>query len=93
MIASAATKQGFVLKISIFSGRYACLFDPFVHTVNHYTANTVLLYACAALGIRRNGEEVFVHGADVMDAVVQDWPGLRQLGNISEFQIVVRQDT
>eukprot|EP00971_Amphidinium_carterae_P110818 2195207-Amphidinium_carterae.1 len=92
--ASDAKKQGFILKITMLSGRYTCQFVPFVDAQFSFTANIALLNACAALGIKRNGVEVLVKGAEVipLDAAVQDWPGLSPLGDISEFQLVVRQD-
>eukprot|EP00971_Amphidinium_carterae_P144357 2861075-Amphidinium_carterae.1 len=88
--ASEAKKQGFILKVSLLSGRYACQFVQFVEEV---TGNNVLSFACEALGIERRGAEVLVSGADVipLDALVRDWPGLRPLGDISEFQLVVHQ--
>eukprot|EP00971_Amphidinium_carterae_P181912 3609820-Amphidinium_carterae.1 len=77
----------------MLSGRYTCQFAPFVDA-RVILARRVILRACAALGIRRNGAEKLVNGADVipLDAAVQDWPGLRPLGDISEFQLVVLQD-
>jgi len=97
--ASDAKKHGFVLKVSMLSGRYMCHFvrkdEEFEFDLfDSDMSDTILSTACAALGLRRNGAEVLVNGTDVipLNARVQDWPGLRPLGDISEFQLVIRQD-
>eukprot|EP00971_Amphidinium_carterae_P125489 2485863-Amphidinium_carterae.1 len=55
------------------------------------TTESVLDDCCQRLGLSRRGRENLVHGNVVIPprASVRDFPGLRPLGEISEYQLVV----
>eukprot|EP00971_Amphidinium_carterae_P078851 1560105-Amphidinium_carterae.1 len=55
------------------------------------TATDVLETACSRLGITKSGKESLVHVTEVVPAtaLMKDWPGLRPLGEVSEYQLVL----
>eukprot|EP00971_Amphidinium_carterae_P228935 4541739-Amphidinium_carterae.1 len=56
-----------------------------------YTAADLVKEACRRLGITSSGRESLVHGTEVVPATacIQNWPGLRPRGEVSEYQLVV----
>eukprot|EP00971_Amphidinium_carterae_P341208 6479895-Amphidinium_carterae.1 len=53
----------------------------------------VLLECCEKLGVSSVGSMCLVSGDDVVPAgaVVENWPGIRAPGEISEYQLVLQQ--
>eukprot|EP00971_Amphidinium_carterae_P321428 6389040-Amphidinium_carterae.1 len=78
------------MKISMISGRQALVCFP--RSENPETTR-VLKKCCERLGISSAGSMCLVSGDDVVPAgtVVDDWPGIRACGEISEYLLVVQQ--
>eukprot|EP00971_Amphidinium_carterae_P201676 4001952-Amphidinium_carterae.1 len=58
-----------------------------------HTTEDVLQECCEKLGISSTGSMCLVSGVDVVPAQadVRHWPGIRDGGEISEYQLVVQQ--
>eukprot|EP00971_Amphidinium_carterae_P109445 2167173-Amphidinium_carterae.2 len=85
------TKQEYrILKISMISGRQAIVLCPML---SERTTEGVLIECCEKLGVSSIGSMCLVSGDDVVPAwtVVDEWPGIRAPGEISEYQLVVLQ--
>eukprot|EP00971_Amphidinium_carterae_P230050 4565784-Amphidinium_carterae.1 len=57
-------------------------------------ADYVIRRCCKMLDLDQRGARYsLVHGNDVVPAMaeVQDWPGIRPLGEVSEYQLVVQR--
>eukprot|EP00971_Amphidinium_carterae_P081125 1604870-Amphidinium_carterae.1 len=54
-------------------------------------AEAIVGKCCSRLQIQGRGTEALVHGAEVVPAtaMVRSWPGLRQEGEVSEYQLVL----
>eukprot|EP00971_Amphidinium_carterae_P037813 743513-Amphidinium_carterae.1 len=55
----------------------------------------IIRQCCGRLEIQGRGREALVHGAEVVPNGIQDasrvenWPGLRPRGEVSEYQLIV----
>mmetsp|Transcript_41597 Transcript_41597/g.75414 ORF Transcript_41597/g.75414 Transcript_41597/m.75414 type:complete len:233 (-) Transcript_41597:57-755(-) len=86
--AAEAKERCFILKISLLSGRYTYRVtgrNPIV------SACDILRWCCKRLGLCCSGSEALIHGTTIVpsNAIVEDWPGIQPLGQISEYQLVV----
>eukprot|EP00971_Amphidinium_carterae_P238149 4727922-Amphidinium_carterae.1 len=80
-------KNGYyIVKISLLSGRSTCLV-----AAGYDNADSIVGACCRRLGRGRSGTEALIYGTEVVPdgALVQDWPGLRAQGEVSEYQLVV----
>jgi len=84
----------FILKVSLLSGRYLYLvvdaecplFDPFIEPVHNVIESCLVEF-----GLEETGTEGLVHGDVVVPAgkEMAQWPGMKPLGQISEYQLVM----
>eukprot|EP00971_Amphidinium_carterae_P065142 1291158-Amphidinium_carterae.1 len=74
----------------MISGRQAIVI---CEMFSEHDTEAVLQECCEKLGISSTGSMCLVSGDDVVPAgaFVDDWPGIRACGEISEYQLVVQQ--
>mmetsp|Transcript_8074 Transcript_8074/g.18898 ORF Transcript_8074/g.18898 Transcript_8074/m.18898 type:complete len:229 (-) Transcript_8074:65-751(-) len=79
----------YILKIGILSGRYIhCI----AAALELQPASRIIRYCCKHFRLAYRGNEVLVHGDALVphDAEVQNWPGIRQQGEVTEYQLVMQ---
>eukprot|EP00971_Amphidinium_carterae_P171672 3403459-Amphidinium_carterae.2 len=77
----------YMLKFTMLSGR-----STVVAACDYQDSENILAACCSRLGLANGTIMEFWHGSErvPLDARLSDWPGIRPLGELSEYQLVAQ---